>query len=233
MSGSAPQNLRILIIGAGRMGQAVEQAARSRGHDVVAVFGRADVQHPTWPPADVAIEFTSPESAVGVMAACRERQLPLVSGTTGWDAERAAVEEATASAGHALVWASNFSRAVYLFRKALASVSDVMRSAEDFTPSIHEVHHTGKRDAPSGTAKTLAEDMAGTGWPKVSIAAERLAGVPGTHSVDWRNATDSIQLRHSAFGRHGFAHGAVGAAEWLVAHKEPHNRIFGPEDFWG
>lgn len=215
------------------MGQSVSRAAGSRGHRVVAMLGRSELAQPEWPEADVAIDFTVPDSAVSVAAACRERGLPLVSGTTGWEADMAAVEAAARAAGHAMVWAPNFSLGVHLFRKALERVAQELLPHGDFTASIHEVHHTGKLDAPSGTAKALGRDLEALGIGDVPITAERIAGVPGTHTVEWRGPIDSIQLTHSALNREGFAMGAVAAAEWLVRHPGPFDRIFGLEDVWG
>lgn len=227
------KELKVLVIGTGRMGQAVEHVCRSRGHAVVGMFGRADLAAGAWPEADVAIEFTRPDSAVAVIAACRERGIPLVSGTTGWESAWDAVEQATVAAKHPLVWSPNFSRGVYLFRKALRSVAAAMEGHTDFALSVHEVHHTGKLDAPSGTAKAIGQDLVSLGWSDVPITAARLAGVPGTHQVEWRGPIDSITLTHSALNRTGFALGAVLASEWLSARSEPVDRIFGMDDVWG
>lgn len=227
-----PSSLRVLIIGHGRMGQAVERAAAAAGHQVVGCLGRAELLLEAWPEADVAVEFTLPGSALEVFAACRKRNLPLVSGTTGWEAHRAEVEQAVSTSGHAMLWASNFSVGVHLLRKAMAAVQSVMGSHDDYTPSIHEIHHVGKKDAPSGTAKTLKADLQSMG-KSVPVTAERIAGVPGVHHVEWKGPYDSITLTHSAMGREGFALGAVRAAEWLVSKPGPHDRIFGMEDVWG
>lgn len=226
-------SLRILIIGQGRMGSAVQAVAAARGHEVVAVMGRDDVAALDWPAADVAVEFTAPHSAKEVMAACRKRSLPLVSGTTGWDADRLEVELATVEASHPLLWAPNFSKGVYFFRKALSATAEAMKGHGGLTLSVHEVHHTGKRDAPSGTALAIADDVAAMGWDGVPVTAQRLAGVPGTHEVEWRSEMDSIRLVHSARNRSGFAQGAVEAAEWLAKYTGPCDNIFGMNDVWG
>lgn len=233
MKNSTLPPLRILIIGNGRMGKAVKEAALASGHEVVGCLGRENFKQLDWPAADVAIDFTSPDSALEVFAACRNRHLPLVSGTTGWESRRAEVEQAVGASGHLMVWASNFSLGVHLFRKALVQVVDVMRGHESYEASIREVHHTGKRDSPSGTAKTLKADLAVLGMAEVPIGAERLAGVPGSHTVEWRSAIDGIQLTHHAMNRSGFAVGAVKAAQWLVQQSGPGHTIFGMDDVWG
>jgi len=224
--------LNILVIGAGRMGVAVSQAAASRGHVVHGPWGRQDLEVAVWPAVDVAIEFTAPGSALAVMDACRKAGVPLVSGTTGWDDHRSAVEAAAVAAGHPMLWAPNFSVGIYLFRKALRQVQDTL-DGHGFTPSIHEVHHTGKRDAPSGTALALQSDLLDAGATTVAVSAGRLAGVPGTHSVHWAGAVDRISLEHAAKDRSGFALGAVQAAEWLVRHGMAADKMFGMEDVWG
>lgn len=233
MNSNVSDKLRVLIIGRGRMGTAVQAAALSRGHEVVGVMDRADVGLDSWPKADVAVEFTAPTSVVSVMAACRERGIPLVSGTTGWAEFRPEVEDATVRAQHPLVWAPNFSKGVYLFRKALKSVAEEMQGHTEFGPSVHEVHHTGKVDAPSGTALAVADDLHEMGWKEVDVTAQRLAGVPGTHQVEFRSEIDSICLVHSAHNRRGFAQGAMEAAEWLAHRSAPCNKIFGMNDVWG
>ena len=215
------------------MGAAVRAAALARGHQVVAVMGRAETALQEWPEADVAVEFTAPSSVVSVIQDCRERNIPLVSGTTGWDEHRPAVQAATVKSGHPLVWAPNFSKGVYLFRKALHTVAGVMKGHPEFEPSVHEVHHTGKLDAPSGTAHAILGDLNAQGWNEVPVTAQRLAGVPGTHQVEWRSEIDSIQWVHHARNRSGFAQGAIEAAEWLIQCNGPCDKIFGMNDVWG
>ena len=233
MTDHATQGLRILIIGRGRMGSAVQEAALRSGHLVAGVMGRSEMANSTWPKADVAVEFTAPDSAVDVIAACRQRMLPLVSGTTGWAVHADEVQAASVEAGHPLLWAPNFSKGDYLFRKALKGAAQAMEGHAEFVPSVHEVHHTGKLDAPSGTAHAIGEDLSQLGWPDVPITAQRLSGVPGTHEVEWRSEIDSISLIHSAQNRSGFAQGAIEAAEWLSRHTGPCHKIFGMSDVWG
>ena len=231
MEGHRP--LDILIIGRGRMGQAVHRLARQRGHNVVASFGRNELSSDAWPEVDVAVDFTLPKSALDVFAACRSHGVPLVSGTTGWIEHWADVESSVREAGHAMLWAPNFSIGIHLYRKALRQVASMMQRHGEFAPSIHEVHHTGKRDAPSGTARALGADLDALGVKGCEISAQRLAGVPGTHEVKWQGPMDAITLTHSALNRDGFAAGAVMAAEWLQGCSGPFDRIYGMEDVWG
>jgi len=224
--------LNILILGRGRMGRAVEACAQERGHTVVGVWGRQELAAGNWPEADVAIDFTLPESVPDVFAACRERGLMLVSGTTGWTGHFEAVQAATQEAGHGAVWAPNFSVGVHLFRKALAQVAQTMLD-HDFQARVSETHHTGKIDAPSGTALAIADDVCGLTGVRPPIDAARMPGVPGTHRVTWEGQVDLISIEHAAKDRSGFARGAVMAAEWLARHPGPFTKIFSMEDVWG
>jgi len=226
------QPLNILILGRGRMGRAIEACAQERGHTVVGLWGRQELAEGNWPEADVAIDFTLPESAPDVFAACRERGLLLVSGTTGWADHFDRVQAATREAGHGAVWAPNFSVGVHLFRKALAQVASTMQG-HDFKASVTETHHTGKVDAPSGTALAIAEDVRGLTGALPPIDAARVPGVPGTHRVTWEGQVDLISIEHAAKDRSGFARGAVMAAEWLAHHPGPFTKIFSMEDVWG
>lgn len=225
------RSLNILILGHGRMGTAVAKEAEDRGHSVVGLWGRKDMDSDVWPNADVAIEFTLPESAPAVFAACRDRQIPVVSGTTGWLNQFEAVQSAVCQAQHPMVWSPNFSVGVHLFRKALRQVCKTMEG-NGFELRISETHHTGKVDAPSGTALAIARDI-GSNEGDVPIEAIRLPGVPGTHRAIWESAVDVISVEHAAKDRTGFARGAVLAAEWLALHKGPFTKIFGMDDVWG
>lgn len=230
MTGSTP--LRIVVIGQGRMGQSVKTVAESRGHEVIGPWGREAVASADWPEADVAIDFTTPEAATEVFRACRERGLPLVSGTTGWLHDREEVEKAVKETGHPMLWAPNFSVGIHLFRKALAEVQGTLADSS-WAIHVEEVHHTGKVDAPSGTALAIGEDLEGRGAHAVPIHAQRLPGVPGTHEVVWQNEVDRISLSHSAKNRSGFAKGAVLCAEWLVVQVPPFDKIHSMKDVWG
>jgi len=226
------RSLNILILGNGRMGRAVAQEAERRGHSVAGVWGRKELDAGDWPDADVAIDFTLPESAPAVFQACRDRMLPMVSGTTGWLDQFEAVESAVRNSGHAMVWSPNFSVGVHLFRKALRLVGETLEGHE-LKARISETHHTGKVDAPSGTALAISEDLKSSGDENVPIEAVRLPGVPGTHRVIWEGDVDVVSIEHSAKDRSGFARGAVLAAEWLLRQDGPFTKIFSMDDVWG
>ena len=223
--------LKILILGHGRMGTAVANEAGLRGHHVEGLWGRKDMDAAVWPNVDVAVEFTLPESAPAVFSACRNQQIPLVSGTTGWLDQFEAVQSAVCQAQHPMVWSPNYSVGVHLFRKALRHVSKTLEG-NGFESRVSETHHTGKVDAPSGTALAIAKDI-GSDEREVPIEAIRLPGVPGTHRAIWDGAVDVISVEHAAKDRSGFARGAVLAAEWLAMHKGPFTKIFGMDDVWG
>lgn len=237
--------MKIALIGYGKMGRAVERAALSRGHQVVAridVDNRADMDSDAFRSADVAIEFSAPAAAPANVAAAARRGVPVVCGTTGWEASRPQVEADVLAAGSALLAASNFSIGVYVFRAASRLLARFMDRFPQYSPSLHEVHHVHKLDHPSGTALTVAGEIVAevsrlgsaeeTDAPApgvLPISCERRGEVPGIHSVNWRSAVDQITLTHEAFSRDGFALGAVVAAEWLPGHKG----IFSIDDVLG
>ena len=223
--------MNIALYGYGKMGQAIEQVALLRGHTVLLKVDHANAG--TRPKgADVAIEFSRPEQALANMRLCLEAGVPVVVGTTGWYDELAAVKHLVAETKGALLWASNFSIGVNLFFKLNKYLASLMDGQANYAASIDETHHIHKLDAPSGTAITLARDLhirSGryTGWElqqpecsapaldKLPVTSHRIDEVPGTHEVIWESAEDKITIAHEAFGRQGFATGAVVAAEWL------------------
>lgn len=223
--------MRIVLYGYGRMGRTIEEVAIARGHEVVL---RVDASNAGTSPegADVAIEFSRPEEAVGNMRLCLEHDVPVVVGTTGWYDQMIAVQAMIAEHRGGLLWASNFSIGVNLFFRVNRMLAGLMDRQPQYGVHLDEVHHIHKLDAPSGTAITLARDIdlkhrgyAGwvldpasgpTGTPApIPIRAERSGEVPGKHSVTWAGPDDRITITHEAFGRKGFAMGAVIAAEWL------------------
>lgn len=230
--------MRIALYGYGKMGKAIEQVARARGHEVV-LRVNADNAGTAPGDADAAIEFSRPDHAIANMRLCLEHGVPVVVGTTGWydhlDEVRALVE---ANKG-GLLWASNFSIGVNLFFRVNRMLAGLMDARPAYDVHIDEVHHVHKLDAPSGTAITLARDIdlrtqRYAGWElkgqeqrqahapvpaPVLIHSERIGEVTGKHSVTWTSANDRITITHEAFDRNGFAHGAVVAAEWLHGRK--------------
>lgn len=231
--------MRIALIGYGKMGHAIERIALSRGHEIACTidcgeeekFGSSQFRE-----ADVAIEFSTPQAAVGNYRNAMEAGVRLVSGTTGWTALRPEVNKLLENTGGTLFWSSNFSIGVNLFMKINAYAAGLLGRFAQYAPAMKEIHHIHKLDHPSGTAITLAEgiidnDPAIKGWAEpdgdaaipadiLPIAHEREGEVPGTHIVTWTSPVDAITLEHKAFSRDGFALGAVLAAEWIHAHPE-------------
>lgn len=223
--------MRIALYGYGKMGKAIEQAAIAKGHEVTLKVGSANAGTP---PAgcDVAIEFSRPERALENIRRCLDARVPVVVGTTGWYAHLDEVRAWVNHSGGTLLWASNFSIGVNLFFRLNRQLAQLMDPHADYGVRIDEVHHVHKLDAPSGTAITLARDLdlrsaRISGWRSetdhhalatsgaVPIGSERTGEVPGKHSITWRGPDDRITITHEAFGRRGFATGAVVAAEWL------------------
>ena len=227
--------MNLALYGFGKMGKAIEQVAVARGHAVALKVNAANAGTPPVG-ADMAIEFSKPDQALKNIALCMEHQVPVVVGTTGWYDHLDEVKAMVMEYKGALLWASNFSLGVNLFFRVNKHLASLMDQQSGYHVHIDEVHHMHKLDAPSGTAITLARDIdlktqRYSGWMKaepsssdqrttsheqrIPIASERTGEVPGKHSVTWTSADDKITITHDAFGRTGFATGAVIAAEWL------------------
>lgn len=222
--------MRILLLGYGKMGKTIEQIAIERGHSIVGkidVQNRADMDKLQTADVDVAIEFSSPESAFENIIYCLKKGWPIVCGTTGWLDRRAEVEALCKAQTGSFFYASNYSIGVNLFFRLNRMLARLMNGHE-YQSSMTEVHHIHKLDAPSGTAITLAEGIIEEmqnvdGWklaPEneegyLQILAERRGEVPGTHIVRYESEVDTIEISHTAHNRQGFALGAVVAAEWL------------------
>lgn len=192
------------------MGHMIEEIALKRGHEIVA---RIDVDTPfDLNGADVAIEFTTPATARDNILRAWAQSVPVVCGSTGWDAAELIAEDKRLHSKPMLMWKSNFSIGVNIFFDLNKMLAEKMANQPQYTSSITETHHIHKLDRPSGTAKTLAEAI-GTNVPIESI---REGEVPGTHEVKWDSEEDTIIITHIAKGRRGFALGAVIAAEEIV-----------------
>lgn len=225
--------MKIAIIGYGKMGKAVEAAALKRGHDVVLRISSSnltDLNPGSLSVADVAIEFTTPQSAVTNIRSCFAAGIPVVTGTTGWYHEFDSVRRICEEGNHTLLYASNFSIGVNIVFEINRMLANLMNHQNHYDVAIEETHHIHKKDAPSGTAITLAEGICSglsrkTKWvqdngqslndSELPVKSYREDEVPGTHKVIYRSADDEILLQHTAFGRDGFASGAVAAAEWI------------------
>ncbi len=224
--------MNILLIGYGKMGKAIEGVALQRGHAIVGKVDNEEQLLQFSGNADVAIEFTQPDAAIRNLTYCFDRKIPVVCGTTGWLGHATEIEQACINKGGTLLYSSNFSLGVNLFFKLNETLARLMTPYPDYRVSIDETHHTQKKDAPSGTAITLAEGIiknqpikqhwalkpgdSTTHPPEtIVIASHRIDPVPGTHTVRYRSAVDDIEITHTAHSRQGFALGAVMVAEWL------------------
>lgn len=211
---------RIAVIGNGKMGRLIAALAGEQGVVVAAVLGRDDVSYKgitrdALGGADVAIEFTAPSSAPANVRACLAAGCAVVCGTTGWDAERAAVEDEVRQGSGALLWAPNFSLGVHLFTTIVAEAARRARAA-GFDAHLVETHHVAKKDAPSGTARLIADAAERAAGSPLPITSVRVGSVPGTHEVIFDAPFEQLRLVHEARDRRVFALGALVAARWIV-----------------
>jgi len=216
----------LAIVGYGKMGRLIEQLAPEYGFDVRAKFdarnnprGQA-LSHQTLRGVDAAVEFTSPDAAPENIRRLSVLGVNSVIGTTGWFDHLPAVRETVASNGTGLVWAPNFSVGVNLFLQAVSQAAALFAKHADYEAWGWEIHHSAKKDAPSGTLKKLAEEMRMNGYARaVNLSSNRAGAHPGTHEIGFDSAADTITLRHTARSREGFARGALRAARWVVGKK--------------
>ena len=218
--------MRIALIGYGKMGKAIERIARDRGHHTVAFDVQDSLESLTSENFDVAIEFTTPESAPDNLKFCLSHGVPVVCGTTGWLDRSAEVHEFCNQKNGTFFYASNFSIGVNIFFKVNSYLARLMND-QGYKVSVHEIHHTQKKDSPSGTAITIAEGIISNNqqylsWSEVEtapnilpISSERIDPYPGTHTVKYDCEIDTIEMTHTAKSRTGFALGAVLVAEWM------------------
>ncbi len=239
--------MNILLIGYGKMGRTLEALAVARGHRIAGIVGHGQGPGPaitdfTPATADVAIEFTRPDAAFANVAACLRQGLPVVCGSTGWLARW---DEATALADElkgSLFYASNYSVGVNLFFHFNEYIAAKMHQFGSYDVAVREIHHTQKLDQPSGTAVTAAEGIlahfpAKTSWrnaaaqgpTELAVLSERTADVVGTHIVTYTSEVDTLELKHEAYSRAGFAQGALLAAEWLPGRAG----VFGMQELLG
>ncbi|MDG1038336.1 MAG: 4-hydroxy-tetrahydrodipicolinate reductase [Polaribacter sp.] len=221
--------MKIALLGYGRMGKEIEKIALSRGHEIVIRKDVDDEIDITL--ADVAIDFSVPHSAFNNIKNCINNNVPVISGTTGWLEKYEDAVALCEEKNSAFIYASNYSLGVNIFFELNKQLAKMMRSLEDYNISMEEIHHTKKLDAPSGTAITLAEGIiensAKDNWElgdktseeNIPIIAKRIPDVPGTHTVWYDSEVDSIEIKHTANNRKGFALGAVVAAEWIIGKK--------------
>lgn len=209
--------LRVAVIGNGKMGRAVQQVAVASGASVVAVLGRnTNIDPESLFSADVAIEFTDPDSAVANVTACVDAGCPIVVGTTGWYDQLGSVTEYGREHNGAILWSANFSLGVYALVQLVRSAGALFAGLPGFDAHIVETHHLAKKDAPSGTALLLQQEVESTLGRDVPVTSVRLGSVPGTHEFILDGAYEQIVISHEARDRRVFAEGALVAARWLV-----------------
>jgi len=233
--------MKIALLGYGKMGKIIEQIALERQHQIVLKIDKDNLHEATLEnlkQADVAIEFSTPSSVLGNIERCFEAGVPIVIGTTGWYEQLNDVKEKCLAGNHALLYGSNYSVGVNIFFHINRMLARVMNNYPYYDVQVEEIHHTQKLDAPSGTAITIAEGIldgleAKQQWKNVVVSDDaepaedviagndllieslRIENVPGTHTVVYDSEIDTIEFKHTAHNRNGFALGAVLAAEWL------------------
>ncbi len=224
--------MRIALLGYGKMGKAIETIALERGHSVVAIINsQLPLDEVNWSEVDVCIEFTRPELAPQHIAYCAQKQVPIVVGTTAWQAALPEVKTLVLEADASLLYASNFSVGVNLFFELNRQLASLMKAHNAYHVEVSETHHIQKLDAPSGTAVSLLDDITAihpnyTGWSldahspeQIPVVAHRIPDVPGTHEINYISDIDTIRIEHIAHNRKGFALGAVLAAEFIYQRK--------------
>lgn len=228
--------MKILLIGYGKMGKTIEGIAVKRGHQIV---GKIDMENYhelknfNGENTDVAIEFSHPSSAYNNLKYCAENNIKLVCGTTGWLDKRNEIDNLFIKNGGSFCYSSNYSIGVNVFWAVNEKLAQLMNAHPDYDVTTEEIHHVYKKDAPSGTAITTAEgiinnldrkkewtiDIEHLNQNQLFIDHKRIHNIPGTHTVLYTSAIDSIELTHTAFNRDGFATGAVVAAEFVSKNK--------------
>lgn len=223
--------MKIALVGYGKMGMAIEDIAVRKGHEIVlkiTIDNTEDMTIANLQKADVAIEFTGPESAFDNINMCLHAEVPVVSGSTGWLDKWEEIKNVCLEKNGSLIYASNYSIGVNLFFEVNRYLAKLMASYEEYDVKLEEIHHAQKKDAPSGTAITLAEQVMQNiatkkHWvnqvsnkeDELEILSERVDPAPGTHKVKYTSAIDDIEIIHTAHNRSGFAGGALKAAEFL------------------
>ncbi len=218
--------MKIALLGYGKMGKVIEKIALQRGHEIVMRKSSNDSFNGL-ENADVAIDFSVPNSAVTNISTCLNQGIPIVSGTTGWLDEYETMVSLCQKQNGAFIYGSNFSLGVNIFFELNDYLAKIMSKFSQYQVEMEEIHHTQKLDAPSGTAISLAKGIINNShyqnWvlenptaDEILIDAKRIENVPGTHSVIYDSEVDAIEIKHIAHNREGFALGSVIAAEWLL-----------------
>jgi 4-hydroxy-tetrahydrodipicolinate reductase len=232
--------MKIILLGYGKMGKTIERIALERGHEITARID-IDNQHEfEFMNGDVAIEFSHPDAAFENIRKTLSKKIPVVCGTTGWLDKKSEIEKLCANVNGAFFYASNYSLGVNIFFRLNEYLAKIMKEFPEYDVEMDEIHHTQKKDAPSGTAITLAEGVLkhvsrkkrwvneqGSSDSDLLIKSFRIADIPGTHVVKYNSPIDDIEIKHTAHSREGFATGAVLVAEWIRDKKG----VLGMDDF--
>lgn len=213
--------MKIALIGYGKMGRIIETLATEKGDEIVALIDETNAGNliEQLNLADAAIDFSNAEAVRRNVRACLAANIPLVEGTTGWNAEKDEIKNLVESKNGAFVFGANFSIGVNLFYRIADFASELFSKFDDYEAFIEEQHHSKKLDAPSGTALKLKEIVEKNIKKDFSVSATRAGRIPGTHRVGFDGNADQILLEHFARSREGFASGAILAAHWIVGKK--------------
>ncbi len=224
--------MNISLIGYGKMGREIEQLCIKKGHHIYSIVDPTlGTELSAINGTDLVIEFTQPSATINNIYYCLDHGIPIVCGTTGWHEKLEEIKAHCLTKDGSMFYSSNFSIGVNLFWKVSQYMMDLMEKYPEYALGLHEIHHDQKKDAPSGTAVSLAQGMISRSnrfkdWHQstnftqtysesIPISSERTGTVPGTHTVEFRSLYDKIELTHEAFSREGFVSGVVNAAEWL------------------
>lgn len=227
--------MKIALIGYGKMGKAIEEIAVSKGHQIILKINDenlSELNASNLQKCDVAIEFTSPESAVDNMRICIDADVPVVCGSTGWFEKENEIIQYCKDKKGTLLYSSNFSIGVNIFFEINKRLAQLMSNQKEYAVAIEEIHHTQKKDAPSGTAISIAQQIISersdkNSWTlnpaptenEINITSKRVDPAPGTHHVRYSSEIDDIEIIHTAHSRKGFATGALVAAEFILGKK--------------
>jgi len=217
--------MKIALIGFGAMGKLIKTLAENKNHEIAVVIDETDANLSAEDLAeklknvDAAIDFSTAEAVERNVRACLLAEIPLVQGTTGWNAQKDAIKKAVEEANGAFVFGANFSVGVNLFYRIADFAAELFAKFDDYETFIEERHHSRKKDAPSGTALKLKDIVSQHITKDFSVAATRAGNIPGTHIVGFDGTADTVELTHTARSREGFASGAILAAEWIVGKK--------------
>jgi len=213
---------RLALIGYGRMGKLVEQLAPGHGFEVVLHLNGSDhqIDAERFQGVDVAVDFSTAAAVPETAERLAPLGIPLVVGTTGWQEALPRVREAVEKHGAGFLHGANFSIGVLIFSRLAEAAARLLAEETSYEAWLYEIHHSKKKDAPSGTLLQLRKAMESAGWSRgIDVASNRAGAIPGTHQIGFDSEADTITLQHTARSRAGFAHGALRAARWMVGRR--------------